>query len=88
MKRKIVAFTVAFILTLSTSTYAVDISINDTNVEFCGHTGIPYIDSNNRTQVPLRITMESLGAEVDWNQDTQTVVVEKDDIKEIGRAHV
>lgn len=91
MKRKIVAFTVAFILTLSTSTYAVDISINDTNVEFCGHTGIPYIDSNNRTQVPLRITMESLGAEVDWNQDTQTVVVQKDDIKvevPIGKSYL
>lgn len=91
MKRKIVAFTVAFILTLSTSAYAVDIGINDTNVEFCGHTGFPFIDSNNRTQVPLRITMESLGAEVDWNQDTQTVVVVKDDMKvevPIGKSYL
>jgi len=91
LKRKIVAFTVAFILTLSTSAYAVDIGINDTNVEFCGHTGFPFIDSNNRTQVPLRITMESLGAEVDWNQDTQTVVVVKDDMKvevPIGKSYL
>ncbi|MDD3023581.1 MAG: peptidoglycan DD-metalloendopeptidase family protein [Syntrophomonadaceae bacterium] len=82
MKRKIAAFTVVFMLLFmsSASAYAVDINIDDMNVEFCGHTGIPFIDSNHRTQVPLRITMESLGAEVDWNQDTQTVVVKKDDI--------
>lgn len=76
---------------LSTSAYAVDISIDDANIEFCSHTGIPFIDSNNRTQVPLRITMESLGAEVDWNQDTQTAVVEKDDIKvtvPIGKSYI
>ncbi len=91
MKRKIAAFTVAFVFMLSTSAYAVDISIDDANIEFCSHTGIPFIDSNNRTQVPLRITMESLGAEVDWNQDTQTAVVEKDDIKvtvPIGKSYI
>ncbi|HCP15146.1 MAG TPA: hypothetical protein DIT32_05165 [Peptococcaceae bacterium] len=80
LKRKIAALTVAFMFMFSSSAYAVDINIDDTNVEFCGHTGIPFIDSNNRTQVPLRITMESLGAEVDWNQETQTVVVKKDDV--------
>ena len=82
MKRKIVVFAVVFLLLLmfSTSAYAVDISIDDTNLEFCGHTGIPFMDSHNRTQVPLRITMESLGAEVDWNKDTQTALLKKDDI--------
>ena len=91
LKRKIVAFTVAFMFMLSTSAYAVDISIDDANVEFCGHTGFPFIDSNNRTQVPLRVTMESLGAEVDWIQSTQTAVVEKDDIKvevPIGKSYI
>lgn len=91
MKRKIVAFAVVFTLMLSTNAYAAEIRIDDANIEFCGHTGFPFIDSNNRTQVPLRITMESLGAEVDWNQDTQTVVVEKDDIKvevPIGKSYL
>lgn len=91
MKRKIAAFTFAFIFMFSTGAYAADISIDDTNVQFCGHTGFSFIDSNNRTQVPLRITMESLGAEVDWNQGTQTVVVEKDDIKvevPIGKSYI
>ena len=80
MKRKIAALTVAFMIMFSSNAYAVDISIDDTKMEFCGHTGIPFIDSHNRTQVPLRIVMESLGAEIDWNQNTQTVIVQKDDI--------
>ena len=29
---------------------------------------------NNRTLVPLRATFEALGAYVDWNEDTQTVI--------------
>lgn len=91
MKRRIFAFTVAFICTLSTCVYGVDISIDDANVEFCGHTGIPFIDAQNRTQVPLRVTMESLGAEVGWVQETKTVVIENNDITvevPIGKAYI
>jgi len=91
MKRKIFAFTLAFMFMLSTISYAADVSIDGTNVEFCGHTGFPFIDSNNRTQVPLRIIMESLGADVDWLQDTKTVVIEKDDVKvevPIGKSYI
>ena len=91
MKRTIVAFTLVFMFILSTSAYAADVSIDEKNVEFCGHTGFPFIDSNNRTQVPLRIIMESLDAEVDWLQDTKTVVIVKDDIQvevPIGKSHI
>lgn len=31
--------------------------------------------------VPLRVTMESLGAKVDWDQDTRTVLIEEEDIQ-------
>lgn len=34
---------------------------------------------NNRTMVPLRAIFEALGAKVDWNDNTQTVVAKKDD---------
>jgi len=91
MKRKIFAFTLFLIFIMSTYAYAADVSIDDTNVEFCGHTGFPFIDSNNRTQVPLRIIMESLGAEVDWMQETKTVIVEKGNIKvevPIGKSYI
>ena len=78
-------------LMASTSAYALDISIDDANIGFCGHTGIPFIDSNNRTQVPLRIIMESLSADVNWIQDTQTAVIEKDGVKvgvPIGKPYI
>lgn len=33
----------------------------------------PYIDANNRTMVPVRFPAETLGAIVDWKQDTRQV---------------
>ncbi len=33
---------------------------------------------NNRTLVPVRFIAESFGADVDWNQDTKTVTIKKD----------
>ncbi len=35
---------------------------------------------NDRTMVPLRAIFEALGAEVDWQDKTQTVIATKDDI--------
>ena len=41
---------------------------------------IPVIE-NGRTLVPLRAIFEKLGADVEWNEDTQTVIATKDDTK-------
>jgi len=40
----------------------------------------PPIIEDGRTLVPLRIIFEALGAEVDWEQTTQTITATKDDI--------
>ncbi len=37
-----------------------------------------YIDSNNRTLVPMRAPMEAMGATVDWNDNTRQAIFEKD----------
>ena len=37
------------------------------------------IDENNRTQIPIRAIGEMLGCDVDWNGDSQTVTITKDD---------
>ena len=39
----------------------------------------PFIDTRNRTLVPIRFVSEALGANVDWENDTRTVVIQKDD---------
>ena len=39
----------------------------------------PFISSDNRTMVPIRLISEALGAKVDWNADTQTVTLTLND---------
>lgn len=81
MKRKIICFLLIFIFTLTSIGYAVNISIDGNKVGFTSQSGVPFVDSNSRTQVPLRVTMESFGATVGWNNNTRTATVEKDNIK-------
>jgi len=59
------------------SAAGVNVSIDGIPVVFNDSTGYPFVD-NARTLVPLRATMESFGAEVDWDQDSQTAFVRKD----------
>ena len=75
---------VEFILTIilgttlflgASSAYATEISVDGYLVNFNGNTGYPYVDENYRTMVPLRITMESAGAEVGWDDASQTASV-------------
>ena len=90
-KLRLLSLLIIFIMIFTTIAYGIDININGTNVKFTEQTGNPFVDSNNRTQVPLRVTMESFGAKVDWVQSTQTAIVEKDGIKvevPIGKSYI
>ena len=49
------------------------ISVNGKAVDFPD--AKPFIDENNRTQIPIRAIMESLGASVDWNDAEQLVTI-------------
>lgn len=67
------------------------ISIDGKIVEFNTTTGFPFLDENNRTQVPFRIALEAFGAKVDWEQSTRTAIAEKDGIKvevQIGAKYI
>ena len=41
----------------------------------------PYVDKNNRVQVPVRFVSEALGAKVGWKNKTQEVTIELDGTK-------
>lgn len=41
--------------------------------------GLPFVDENNRTQLPLRKCLESLGAEVEYEAEDQKITVTKGD---------
>ncbi len=60
---------------------AVNMSINGHEVKFIASSGAPFIDKASRTQVPLRVAMESYGATVSWNNGSKTAIVEKNGIK-------
>ncbi|WP_198135376.1 copper amine oxidase N-terminal domain-containing protein [Alkaliphilus metalliredigens] len=58
------------VLTIGSSTFTVD-----GNAEVAP--AAPYIDAQNRTMLPLSIIGRTLGAEVDWNEASRTVLVTK-----------
>ena len=77
MKRIKSALIVVMILAASTaSCFAVDICVDGSFVQFNDNMGYPFIDSHNRTQVPLRATMETCGCKVDWNAGSRTAIVQ------------
>lgn len=41
--------------------------------------GMPYIDSNNRTLIPIRKALEIISAEVDYDDSTQTITAKRND---------
>lgn len=48
-------------------------------VVFNESTGFPYITNEGRTMMPLRICLNSIGCDVDWNDQTKTVITSKGD---------
>jgi len=55
----------------------VGVYIDTIAVNFNDSTGYPFV-SDGRTLVPLRVTMESFGAQVEWEASTSTAIVKKD----------
>lgn len=91
MKRKILLFIIGLTLLFTSAAFAVDLKINDVNVNFDNNSGYPFVDDNNRTQVPLRATMEAFGADVGWDADNQIAVVIKDGIRvevPVGKTYI
>ncbi|MDD2269562.1 MAG: stalk domain-containing protein [Eubacteriales bacterium] len=82
MKRKSLSIVLIIVMLVvsSTSVYAANVSINSQPVVFSQDSGHPFIDESNRTQVPLRVTMESFGCKVGWDEPNKTAIVEKDGI--------
>lgn len=66
-----------FIFSASAYGAEINININSVDVIFTESTGNPYVDENYRTQVPLRVTMEQAGAEVTWDSESYTAIIEK-----------
>ncbi|MDU5082843.1 copper amine oxidase N-terminal domain-containing protein [uncultured Tissierella sp.] len=55
----------------------VKIKINGVELKIPEEYGHPFIDTQNRTMIPLRIISESLGHKVEWDNKTQTANIDK-----------
>lgn len=79
-----ILITIIAICLLPTTTHAatntINILIKGEPVQFSDQTGRPFIDSNNRTLVPMRIVMEKYGCTVDWEQESLSAIVKKGDV--------
>ena len=84
MKRIVFVLSLVLLLALSSVTAFADevviINIDSVKVEFTEVLGFPFIDENNRTQVPFRAVLQKFGAEVDWDNETRTAIATKDGI--------
>ncbi len=80
MKKKILILVLILALAITSSVFAVDVKINEKEVQYNNDSGFPFIDKQGKTQVPLRLTMEAFGATVEWDQASLTATVEKDGI--------
>lgn len=73
-----IMLTLVLFCTVCTTVYAMPVAnvvINGSNVKFTSETGYPFVDENNRTLVPLRITMESAGFAVGYDSVKDTAIV-------------
>ena len=80
MKRIVFVLSLVLLLALSSvNAFADDVIINidSTEVEFNEELGFPFIDENNRTQVPFRAALEKYGAEVDWDNESRAAIAVK-----------
>jgi len=85
MKKSIVALTLSFAiclgmrLTIPTTVYAnaaeIQVIFNEVPIEF----DTPPQIINGRTMVPVRAIFEALGAQVEWDQDSQTITANREE---------
>lgn len=85
MRKSLTALLITLCLVLgfsvsASAASAVDVAIDGKSVAFTTQSGSPFIDRQNRTLVPLRVTMETYGCSVYWDNENQNAIVYKDGV--------
>ena len=80
--KKAVLFFLVVILCISFGTFIqaaspIALHIDGENIQFDESTGYPFIDSENRTMMPLRACLSYIGCSVYWDQDSHTAAIKK-----------
>lgn len=80
MKKLILILTLIALFSSTIWADTISVMIDGSKVELSDLTGYPFVDSNGRTAVPFRATLESFGADVTWLTDEKAAVAKKDGI--------
>jgi len=83
--RRVLSFCLACILLAGLAVPAsaagnVTVTINGVPVTYSSSYGYPFVDANQRTQVPFRRTMETFGCTVSWNSLRRVATAKKDGV--------
>ena len=77
--KKVISIVMACVMLclMSVTTFAAstNIVINGPPERFTSSSGYPFVDENNRTLVPLRVTMEAAGFAVGYDSAKETDIV-------------
>ncbi len=83
------------LLSMATGAFAAQqalcVEIDGEAVAFTADSGVPFVDENGRTQVPLRAVMEKYGCAVTWDAAKQAAVLTKDGttvIVPVGKSYI
>lgn len=77
--KKVIAMLVSFCLMSGVVCHAttdINVSVGGSNISFTD--AFPFVDENDRTQVPVRALAEALGCDVQWNEVSQEVTLIKE----------
>jgi len=68
-------FLMMILLSVSYANTDINVVIDEEAVELDEAYGKPFVDENNRTQVPLRAVLETFGAQVGWIAESSTATI-------------
>lgn len=97
MKKRVLCALLALmmLLSLATGVFAaqqeLSVVIDGETVAFTADSGVPFVDENGRTQVPLRAVMEQYGCSVTWDAVNQAAVLTKDGttvVVPVGKSYI
>jgi len=58
----------------------IKVLLNNNEIIFSEMAGVPFLDDNNRAQVPFRVILEMFGAKVTWNSNEKMAIAQKGDV--------
>lgn len=57
------------------------LAVDSKQVEFSEASGLPYLSDTGRTMMPIRVCLDAVGCEVDWDGVAQMVTTKKGDVE-------